>query len=824
MVEECVRVVRCGGSRLNFRRAVFSADSKYIFCVSGDFVKVYSTATEECVHILHGHKNLVSGILLNPNNHLQLYSCSFDGTIKLWDYLDGILIKTFIVGPKLHALFIPPHAEDSVFLTISKEEPVSVKLPKSPSQDVEAKELAFVLDYINQSPKCIAFGNEGEYVAAVRDFYLSVYFLKKKKTCNFTLSSTKNKKNAKNKFTCVACHPREDCIASGHMDGKIRLWRNFHDDRKYTFTCLHWHHDVVMDLAFTATGTSLLSGGRECVLVEWRDGSEKNKEFLPRLGSTIEHISISPAGDLFCTSHSDNKIIVIHRNLDVSAVIQGLVKDRTVSTGLMVDPKTKALVLNGKPGHLQFYSLQGDKQLYNLDIVQQEYINDDGLIQIELTKAAFGCSGSWLATVEQRQENETELELQMKLWNYSKKTQGFVLNTKITMPHDDHITALCFNNAENYEKPILVTASRDGHFKVWMLTDDSDIYKKAIGWTCDFVGSYHKYQATNCCFSEDGSLLAVSFEEIVTIWDSETWELKCTFCQRAGKIKHLCFGRLTCSKYLLSTTENGVLCCWNLLSCAVQWSAKLNVRVMEADPYSDHVAAVSQSSVGSDLFVFKPSEPRPLYIQKNVSREEVQWGVFVPRDVPESFTSEAHQWLNRSQFYFLTKSQCLLTFSTKSSEEKLTPTSKQLLAEESLPTTPFSFILGKHRQQQDAKLNETSENELVQLPLTENIPAINELLHTPAHVLPSASFLCSLFVNSLLLSKETNRVDETPDDVDIEEKEESDDSDEENDFTEKAQETNSMDLGEDVIHQLSKSEEKELRKFRKVDYSWIAAL
>lgn len=42
------------------------------------------------------------------------------------------------------------------------------------------------------------------------------------------------------------------------------------------------------------------------MLVEWRDGAEKNKEFLPRLGSTIEHISVSPAGDLFCTSHSDN--------------------------------------------------------------------------------------------------------------------------------------------------------------------------------------------------------------------------------------------------------------------------------------------------------------------------------------------------------------------------------------------------------------------------------------------------------------------------------------------------------------------------------------
>lgn len=35
------------------------------------------------------------------------------------------------------------------------------------------------------------------------------------------------------------------------------------------------------------------------------------------------------------------------------------------------------------------------------------------------------------------------------------------------------------------------------------------------------------------------------------------------------------------------------------------------------------------------------------------------------------------------------------------------------------------------------------------------------------------------------------------------------------------QDTNNTDLEEDIIHQLSKSEEKELKKFRKVDYSWM---
>lgn len=66
--------------------------------------------------------------------------------------------------------------------------------------------------------------------------------------------------------------------------------------------------------------------------------------------------------------------------------------------------------------------------------------------------------------------------------------------------------------------------------------------------------------------------------------------------------------------------------------------------------------------------------------------------------------------------------------------------------------------------------------------------------------------------------------EEIPEDVDMEEEKESDDSDVENDFTEKTQDTNDTDLGEDIIHQLSKSEEKELRKFRKVDYSWITVL
>ncbi|XP_074856825.1 WD repeat-containing protein 75 isoform X2 [Carettochelys insculpta] len=723
-------------------------------------------------------------------------------------------------------------SEGSVFIIIPKKNEdasdsfqlVSVKLPKTPDQEVEAKDLSLILDDIGRSPKCTAFGREGEYVASVRGLHLLVHFFKKKKTNRFPLSGT-SRKGANNYFTCVACHPKEDCIASGHKDGKIRLWRNFNHKREYTFSTLHWHHDVVMDVAFSVEGNSLLSGGVESVLVQWRDGSDCKKEFLPRLGSTIEHISVSPDGTFYCTSHTDNKITIVHSNLRVSAVIQGLVKGSDVKTGLVVDPRTKALVLNGKPGHLQFYCLQTDKQLYNLDIVQQEYIHQVGLHQTELVKAAFNTQGSWLATVEQREDKEIELELQMKLWNYDEQTQSFTLNTRINMPHEAHITALCFRDTDELEDatPTLVTAGKDGRFKVWMLVNDS-AEKPSMSWSCGFVGSYHNYPANSCCFSEDGSLLAVSFEETVTVWDSDTWDLKCTFCHPPGKIRNLCFGRLSCSKYLLGTTDNGFLCCWNLLSCALEWSTQLNVIVLQPDPLSENIAAVSQLLDHSDLFVFKPNEPRPFCIQRNVCRERVQWAVFIPRDVPESVGSEKHQWLNRSQLYMLTETQDLLTFSTKSPEERLTPSSKQLAVEESLPVTPFYLLLGKHRRQQQSKENAELGTAVIQSQLPQDSPEIKELLHTPAHVLPSASFLCSIFINSLLISKENKSSGDVVDEVEMDSEKAEDESDEDVELSEMEQDTNPTEFLGEIAPKLSKAQEKELRKIRRMDYSWVAAL
>ncbi|XP_072541570.1 WD repeat-containing protein 75 [Salminus brasiliensis] len=827
MVEESgVRVVRCGGNKINFRAPIITKDCRFLICGAGDLVKVFSTSTEECVHVLEGHTDQVTGVALNPSNQLQVYSCSADGTVRLWDFIDGILIKTFTFGYPVFSIYVSEKHVGVIFVVVpmagekggSAFQLVALHLPKVPDQEVEAKEVSAVLYNVSQNPSSTAFGRGGEYIASAVDLQLSVYFFRKQKTYRFPLKAT-DKKGAKNAFTCVACHPKDDCIATGHEDGKIRLWRNFNQKKEYTYSTQHWHHNAVSSLCFTPEGMHLLSGGVESVLVQWHCEEINKKDFLPRLGGAISHICVSPDGQMYSTSHSDNKINIIHCSFKLSAVIQGLVKG-DVWTDLTVDLRTKALVLNGRPGHLQFYSLQQDKQLYSLDIVQQEYIYEAGLDQFEVMKAAFDVRGTWLATVEEKGRSTSDLEFALKLWGYNETAQSFELNTTITAAHQDRITSLCFSPST--ETTMLVTAAKDGQFKVWLLVPDSETQKEQASWSCDYVGSYHGLRPTNCCFSSDGSLLAVSFEEVVTVWCSDTWGLLTTLCQPPGPIRDLCFGRLSCSKYLLATTTKNLLC-WNLLTCSLEWSTPMDVHLLRSDPLSENVAAFCFHSGSSDLFVFRPSEPRPLFTQKAVCEGKVQRCVFAPRAEPLDSCDERFQWLNRSRLYFLTEQMELLTFSTRTEDERLLNSRKQLLVDDSVAVTPFYLLLGKHKPEEE-KLNSVANQGADRTQLPQASVAVKELLHTPAHVLPAASFLCSMFVNSLLISNTKGREEKEPSELDEKSDEEEDDSEEEMETCDGQQEVRTQGSVEEAPPQLSKAEERDLRRVRKTDFSWVTSL
>ncbi|KAI4806043.1 hypothetical protein KUCAC02_010634 [Chaenocephalus aceratus] len=111
-----IRVVHRGGSKINSRQPVITQDSRFLLCASGECVKVFSTSTEECVHDLRGHTDAVTGVLLKPSNHLQAYSCSADGTVRLWDFTEGIHIKTYVIGYPVYSIYASAHHEGVIFV------------------------------------------------------------------------------------------------------------------------------------------------------------------------------------------------------------------------------------------------------------------------------------------------------------------------------------------------------------------------------------------------------------------------------------------------------------------------------------------------------------------------------------------------------------------------------------------------------------------------------------------------------------------------------------------------------------------------------------
>lgn len=127
------------------------------------------------------------------------------------------------------------------------------------------------------------------------------------------------------RITCLAFHPTEGCIATGDERGRITLWYCFgkNVDRPVT-TTMHWHAHKVAAMRFTSDGTYLLSGGEESVLVIWQLQTG-HKQFLPRLGSEIKHITVSPDQAYYAIGHQDNSVNVIRSvDLKIKTAIQGL--------------------------------------------------------------------------------------------------------------------------------------------------------------------------------------------------------------------------------------------------------------------------------------------------------------------------------------------------------------------------------------------------------------------------------------------------------------------------------------------------------------------
>ncbi|XP_072029311.1 WD repeat-containing protein 75-like [Amphiura filiformis] len=855
------RVVVRGGASLVKRRPVFSADSKYIFVCSGEVIRVFSVASGEFVTELWGHRNEVTAVRVNPLIQLQLFSSSLDGTINLWDYADGILLKTFTLGLPLFGLLVHADLKNKLYVQIPQDSGKEddeflgklaiVHLPsRQSSSRAVPVQASPVINKIKVGDRGTAIGAGGEYVAAIHGSKLKVVFTANEEENAESVYLSENRSSI---LTCVACHPTDYAIATGNANGHVTLWRNFNKS-KPVLSSEHWHSLRVEDVGFSPEGSYLYSVGHECTLVQWQYNS-KHRDFIPRLGAPISHVSCSHDNQYKALCLTSNAIIVLKVD-KIKQKIQGLsFGDYTrtgpvcIPTGLTTDPHTKALVLNGTPGHLQFYHLQQDKLLYNLDIVGENYISpeslDKPLVNTEVELVAFDTEGAWLATIERRDDKETSMEMRLKFWGFDKEKQSFKLNTVIESPHESQVYALQLRSTKEVDgflhDPLAVTTANDKKFKVWRLLDDEDVNSKMKTWNCTFVGSYRNLQPKDASFCADGSLLAVSFAQIITIWDPDTNELKRTFCQGTpdDPIESLYFGHISSSCHLVASTK-GSITVWNLLTCSVLWNVSLGVHLLIEDPLSCMFAVID---IANNLFVFNTSEPRIIYAQKSLLKQPIDMAIFTPlvknnqsSDGGKSPRKDLLPWEHVSQLYLMTRKQDLFSLVSErrdQEEGKEFQSHGQMSLHTNLQPTPFAMLLGRERAKDD---EEETGLDAVRIQGALGTASVKQMLSSPAHTLPPAKTLCSSFLKTMLppAGDAHTRMVHSDSEDELGEKDESDKSDMEDDahHTEHAQSMNqsgqvvkSHDQGYQVenvqdIH-LSDVELHKLEKAARTGFKWM---
>ncbi|KAG0379289.1 hypothetical protein BGX24_000977 [Mortierella sp. AD032] len=766
--------------RLSDYPVVFTSDSNYFFSCDAKSIRIISVETGQVVRILStspeegGHSSTVTCVMLNPKNLLQLYSASLDGTIKLWDFNDAILLKTFEIGTPITNMVMHESAPNDIYLVVTKKSTKRFhKKQYKKSGGLVAKENSILVRYsikptrkriirLISSRSCsgLSISSDGEYLVMTGRYKLHVIHIAAGdgiEQGNVTEHDESRFRTylTPDRITALAFHPTEGCIATGDERGRITLWYCFgkNVDRPVT-TSMHWHAHKVADLAFTSDGTYLLSGGEESVLVIWQLGTG-HKQFLPRLGSEIKHITVSPDDAFYAMGHQDNSVNVIRAvDLKIKTAVQGLKFSHTdhlsnpLLTGLVIEPRNGHVVLNGLPGTLQFYDPIKDQHIMELEVFPRNKVSrthDKEIVAPRVMHVAFSNdkTGRWMVTVDGRDDKETTPELYIKFWEYDDDSNTYVLNTR------------------GNQAPMVVTTSLDGTFKVWELTQQGEARRGVEAeraWSCRSTGFYRDMLPRCAGFASDGSLLAIAYGQIITLWNPYLNTLQGVLTQPPENrvIHHITF--LKNSPFLIAATSDH-LYSWNLLTCSVWWSYQLKVdHLVASQTNSNFMVTCTDRAQGAApqhrVLVFKPTDPKPVRIEK--TDKKVRAITFMP-DASAAAKDTVEPILIMNHGYAFEVLGGRTVEELKAEVEEAAEKARAAALEAESKKSLMSDIFGKTDAADAAKADKEKKDKKQQQDTVASRGMVskkqmvrNPLFDAPSHVMAPVSSLFEAFMGQLL--------------------------------------------------------------------------
>ncbi|EFJ41335.1 hypothetical protein VOLCADRAFT_107736 [Volvox carteri f. nagariensis] len=516
-----------GGGILSRRPGTLSGDGKLLLCPCGRLVNIYSAVTGERVGVLVGHTDEVTGVVLDPENDDQAYSCSLDCTVRLWDYRSGEELRRLVVRESVKYMVIQKELGVAYFSVQLREGGGRVMLYNIRTGKFSGNALK------TRSAGPLVLSPAGTLAATIDRHSLFVWRTGTDVHQPLNLHHTKP-------YTCLALSPDDSLIAAGDVSGRILLWRSFehsvpaalrdgehsgkaHPAVQPPLTTLHWHAHPVGALAFSPDGTYLLSGGQEGVLVLWQLDSNR-RTFLPRLGGPIVGLHPSPADPAkHVVRQADNIVRVVNAaTMKVEMSVVGLqpppaslspppagaggaaaavVASGSPAAAAMLGPGGGGsggggvLLLSCENAQLQFYDLSRDRHIRLLQVAPRNAVSlteptagaavaargTGPPVPVEsplppyVSLLALSFDGSVLATVDVRPDAGPygSTEACLKFWDTGSgsgsrsESSPFSLNTRVDEPHRDVVTSLSYHPRRH----MAVTTGglgTDSEFKVWV--------------------------------------------------------------------------------------------------------------------------------------------------------------------------------------------------------------------------------------------------------------------------------------------------------------------------------------------------------------------
>lgn len=730
----------------------------------------------------------VTALALHPHNALQLLAAYADGKVLTWDFCDEKILQTVdakvpilwmqssTTCPSMLIMVVAGHAPSQIARKVEKKAEeaqdaatTEAKMPtmlwsliefnlkrkRRGRSLVEQGKIAFTSASMHSydDPTEVS-GFAGDYVVVAAGDRVFTVRLDKPTDVNnrqqrvFTVERIAHLRDV----TCVAVSAKEPEFSLGDSIGQI--YRYHGPKQQLSNAKMHWHSHAVHCLTYSSDGKFLVSGGEECVLVSWHLESGR-RAYLPRLSAPLSLIATRAEGAGYAVALEDHMLFQYnHITKEEEWHSLGLARSgesaqhTLPSRQLVFDPVTLSLPLNGlsSAGVLQFYDAYKDRVLQSLALTERNQVTrteNEEIPQSIAQQIGFSPSGQELVTLQQIGKNNSGDEQTLRFW--TRRADGtFFVNTAIDSPHgSSYVTSLACSPSSNHFS--VITGDNKGEFKVWKQQLQGDV----VIWLCQSVVQFREEAITSIAFSDDGSLVAVAYNHLLTLWDIGTNALRHVISSADGaRIEQVLFTGKT-SPFLVLRTASQVQI-WHLLNFALWWRYEVpsgqNTFVSANARKQQFVVCLKTESEDekeskSLVVEFQPSSPVPVQMHVLTLAEQQAWSVqYHPK------TGDLLVLDDKSAMWHVGALSSEVLRRKHEAQQQATPIAYDAIFKRAVESS-------KSKQQQKAKSNKAAVSST---PTTVDSSALFE---APAHVLPSMTALYRSFMDTML-SKSTATVDE----------------------------------------------------------------